>query len=285
MGHAARDAAAHVIVALPGGRRFAKWYALKSSQVFIVSYPKSGRTWLRFLVGKAIELHFELVLPNAGEVLETNRLSRLDPRVPMVRFTHDDDPHLKPIDRLQRDKSAYRGRDVVLLARDPRDVVVSSYYQQTRRARSLGEPGFDGTLSDFIHHPNFGIRNIVAFLNIWAAASNAPRRFMLTQYEAMQDDASRELRRVLDFIGLSEISADVVDSAVKLGSFDNMKQLERGDALGAGRMRPTDGADPESYKARRGVVGGYANELSENDRTFVDEVVRNELDPLFGYGD
>jgi hypothetical protein len=49
------------------------------------------------------------------------------------------------------------------------------------------------------------------------------------------------------------------------------------------RLRPGSLDDEESFKTRRGKVGGFADYLSPEDVAFVEEKVRGELDPLFGY--
>jgi hypothetical protein len=39
-------------------RRFLRWYAHQKADVYLVSYPKCGRTWLRLMIGRAIAGHF-----------------------------------------------------------------------------------------------------------------------------------------------------------------------------------------------------------------------------------
>jgi hypothetical protein len=58
-------------------------------------------------------------------------------------------------------------------------------------------------------------------------------------------------------------------------------------AGGGGRVRfeilqPGDARDPESFKVRRGKIGGYIDYLEQEDMAYVAEVMR-ELDPRFGY--
>jgi hypothetical protein len=271
------------LVAVPGGRELLRFYSFRRSRLHVVSYPKSGRTWLRFSLGLALTEHFGLKVASAGDLLEINRLARIDHRVPSIKFSHDDNPHMKEISQLERDKHRYRSRDVVFLARDPRDVVVSSYYQHTRRAPHFGEPGFEGKMSVFIRHPVFGIETVVEFMNIWAANRNVPRRFHLVRYEDMSKDPSRELMNVLRFAGIEQPEPSAVRQAVEAGRFEQMQALERSDSLDTDRLRPTDEADSDSFKARRGIVGVYEDELAPKDREFVDQAIVR-LDRFFGYG-
>lgn len=276
-----RDTLGRYATISPLGRHLLRKYAFYRSRLHVVSYPKCGRTWLRYALGVILCEHFGITIANDAELLEINRLSRIDARVPSIRFSHDDNPHLKRLDQLGRNKHAYRSRDVILLVRDPRDVVVSSFHQHTRRAPVFGDPGFEGSLDEFIRHPVFGIRVIVEFLNIWASARDIPRSFLLLRYEDMQETLERELRRVLSFIGI-HVENRLVKAGAVAASFERMQELEHSDALGAGRLRPSDPSDPNSFKVRRGEVGGFRDELSASDVEYVDtEMAR--LDPFFGY--
>ena len=61
--------------------------------MYLVSFPKCGRTWLRVMIGRAFQLHFGL--PADADLVELHRLAELDPRVPCVVATHDDDAQWK----------------------------------------------------------------------------------------------------------------------------------------------------------------------------------------------
>ena len=72
-----------------------------------------------------------------------------------------------------------------------------------------------------------------------------------------------------------------------------MQRLEAGDrrALGielvagfqGGALQPCDARDPDSFKVRRGKVGGYVDYLGAADVAFLDREVER-LDPRYGYG-
>jgi hypothetical protein len=235
------------------------------------------------MLGVALQQHFDIHVDWPGEVLEINRLARIDRRVPSIRFSHDDNPHLKPTTAIETDKSRYGSRDVILLVRDPRDVVVSSFHQRTRRTGISGEPGFAGPVGEFIKHPVFGVENVVRFMNVWAKNRDIPRRFMRIRYEDMHEDPEHELKRSLEFLGVSSVSDDVLRRAVSESSFSKMRALETSDALRTPRLQAQDPGDENSYKVRRGLVGNYVNELNIDDKRYVDRVVADELDGYFGY--
>ena len=76
------------LAALVPARAFA-WFRRRRTDVYLVSFPKCGRTWLRVLVGRAFQQHFGL--PADANLVELHRLVEVDSRVPCVFATHDDD--------------------------------------------------------------------------------------------------------------------------------------------------------------------------------------------------
>jgi hypothetical protein len=271
------------MIALPRGHALLRRYS-RGFPTYVISYPKCGRTWLRLVLGRVLQDHYQLHLEQKADLLETHRLSEIDPRVPYVRFTHDDKPFLlKRAQELERDKTRYGNKIVIFLSRDPRDVVVSNYFQMAIREVVLKDsPPFRGSLKEFLQDETYGIRNIVAFMNIWASNRHVPKRFMLVRYEDLADDMEREIWRVLRFIGVNSVNPAVVSEAVKFGSFDNMKRLEREDILGSPRLKAIERDDPDSGKVRRGKVGGYVDYLDPGDIEYVNSAIE-ELDNFFGY--
>ena len=239
-----------------------------SGTTYIISYPKSGRTWLRVMLGKALCDHYGL---DERDLLRTRLLtaaSGLDP----VEFTHDgsaltDGKHWS---ELSADKSEYREDRVALLVRDPKDVIVSSYFQETGRARV-----YDGALSQFVRSGRFGIRKVVAFLKAWHVSRSVPREFVLLQYEDMMHNAQDTLKTLLDFADAGEVAPSTIAGAVEFARFENMRKLEQKDSFQSAILSPADPRDPESFKVRRGKVGGYSQYLTEDDVRYIDSIVRD----------
>jgi len=269
---------------LPFGEEALRQYRESLIDVHVISYPKCGRTWLRLVLGKILQEHYHIRLENPSDLLEVRKYHKLDSRVPYVRFSHDDNPHMKRTSELEHNKEAYTHTSVVFLSRDPRDVVVSNYFQESRRETVLEDSlGFRGSLTEFLQHEIHGIENIVAFMNIWASNRHIPKRFMLLRYEDMIRDIEREIWRVLSFLGVDGVSPEVVHQAIQFGSFDSMKRLETKNVLGNPRLQAIDPDDPDSYKIRRGKVGGYVDYMDPEAVKYVDTIVAEKLDAFYGY--
>jgi hypothetical protein len=63
---------------------------------YLISFPKCGRTWLRLMIGNIFARHFSFDHPEIQrKMLKLEPLAELNPAVPRVWVTHDDEPHLK----------------------------------------------------------------------------------------------------------------------------------------------------------------------------------------------
>ena len=249
-----------------------RWRRLRAD-VHIVSYPKCGRTWLVVLLSKALELHHGIRL---RKPLRLRGYSKPWRSIPYILQHHDGGPEFKYPEELETDKSEYAGKKVVFMARDPRDVLVSSYFQKTKR-----NANYEGTLAEYVHERRGGIETIVEFYNLWARNRHVPADFLLLTYEDLHADTAGELRRVLEFIGVTGVGDAVIEAAVEFGRFDNMRQLEARNAMGTSTLAARDKNDPDSYKTRKGEVGGYREYLDGEALAHVERIIGDRLDPFY----
>ncbi len=238
----------------------------------IISYPKTGRTWLKVLLGRYLCDH--LRLPEEL-VLQTDRLSR-SAGIGSLGFSHDGAAMTRGLAwwDLDPDKQAYRQTRVILLAREVKDTLVSCYFQATRRAGV-----FEGPISEFIRNEHFGVRKIVTFYRHWHENRHMPQSFHVVRYEDLHKNPSAILNELLSFLGLTHINRDLVHKAVEFASFDNMQQMERQNRFRNPKLAPGTHLDPDSYKVRVGKVGNYNHYLKEADILYVDECVATTAVP------
>jgi hypothetical protein len=240
--------------------------------VTVVSYPKCGRTWLRVLVGKALCEQFGL---DEARLFKTQALCRAAKILP-TKFIHDGTGGVAGIKwyEQERDRSHFEDKKVALLVRDPRDVVVSSYFQATKRMHVHA-----GSMREFIRDECFGIRTVVTMYEIWQENRDVPRAFLLLRYEEMHRDPAGCLRSLLEFMGLEHPDEAAIAAAVRYGAFENMRLLERS-GIFPRKMSPGDPGDEESYQVRKGKIGGYVDYLSPDDIAYVDRVIDEAGDPF-----
>lgn len=252
----------------------ALWRDLRSDGM-LVSYPKCGRTWLRFLLGNALVQTYGIEAP-VDDVLELEPLAGQN-GAPWIRVTHEGHPdHLLPRE-MSRRTFRYLGKPVLFLVRDPRDVVVSLYFQHSRR-----ELRFEGTLSEFVTGARSGLKTLVAYYNAWVIRRTWTGRFMLMKYEDLKRDTLGELRRAADFFEIPTTDP-ILDEAVQASTFERMRAIEAGQTVGSSRLRPAEAKDETTFKTRKGKVGGYREHLSPQECEWVDRYLREHLDSSYNY--
>ena len=232
---------------------------------YIISYPKTGRTWLRVMLGKAICLAYDQ--PD-GLMLLTHRLTAAA-GLRATRFTHEDAIFDgRAWQDLDPDKRRYAHSRVLLLTRDLKNTLVSSYFHATKRARS-----FTGTLAEFIRHDSWGAKKIITYYEYWYSARNVPQEMQVLRYEDMYRSPKAALEMALGLAGATGLASSVLDQAVEFGSFDNMKKLEASGYFVDRRMKPRDPSDQSSFKVRQGGSGESAKLLTLDDISYIDGLV------------
>jgi len=210
-----------------------------------ISYPKSGRSWVRFIL---TELNV----------------------VEEVRFQHDcfefndgnKPPHdFRVISRLKRYSIDTK---IVYLTRDPRDLMVSLYFQITGRFKDFFN--YQGNISEFIRDDYFGANSLRIFQNIWEEMSEH-RDVLALSYEDIHKDTVGSIEIILNHYGF-QYDYDEIVGAVKKASFSNMKRIEQSSKFPYPWLRPRNGYP----KVRKGKVGGYNDILCDDDIKYINDL-------------
>lgn len=281
-----RQAAAQLMRQVPGSRAhgLASYWRdlgrLHKADVALVSFPKSGRTFVRIMLARLYQRQFGI---DDREVLSFATLRRTRRDVPRLLFTHDGDAMRRP-SQIHLNRKAYRNSKVVILARHPGDIVVSRYYHLKHRSRDpVRQRLAMQPLADFVWTERGGVPSIVRFLNQWAELARERDSMLIIRYEDFVTDPVPALSRLARFIGLDSDESDIQD-AVEFARFDNLKSKEREGYFKSERLGPGRAGNEDSYKVRSGKSGGYRAQLSKEDQDRVDSYVRENLDPIFEYG-
>lgn len=255
---------------------------LSGGQAIILSIPKSGRTWIRtFLCAyfcKRYGCEFTLEPERYGE-----------PGIPRLVFSHDYFEHRTKGDLWDRIRGKYlvpkkelRRAKIVLLVRDPRDCFVSLYVQMTRRDRGAPTEFTRKTVSDLLRDKKFGVRAINRTMNAWLNEFSDRDDFTMIRYESLREAPAENFRTLLAFLGETGPDMSIFQDALDFSRFENMQKLEAAGAFDSKILRPGDVRDPESFKVRRGKIGGYREYLSAEDQRYAAEAL-TKLDSRFGY--
>jgi hypothetical protein len=189
--------------------------AVFPDDTFIVSYPRSGNTWTRFLIANLMHSETPVTFANIEHVIpdSTALSSRAMKRIPRPRLVKSHE-YFDP-----------RYSKVIYLVRDPRDVVIS-LYNFRRKYRSIDDSyPIDRYVTErFIK----GDRDVSwgEHVGSWLATRGKHPGFLLVRYEDLRQKTSDELCRIAGFLGI-HATPDRVALAVQRSDVDRLRKLER----------------------------------------------------------
>jgi len=207
--------------------------------VFLVSFPKSGNTWSRFLLG------------NLTHPEEPVTFANVDRIVPDIYGTAANDIRAMPPPRVFKSHEAFdpRYRRVIYIVRDPRDVAVSSYHF-ARKGRHIADTlpletyvstlflGRDHAYGNWGEHVGSWLVNAANIAQLLRGASRSVdeglrlgarghgRQFLLLRYEDLLENTEEELSKMAEFVG-QKASPLEIRRAIAWSSADRMKELEQ----------------------------------------------------------
>ncbi len=191
--------------------------AVRPDDTFLVSYPRSGNTWTRFLIANLIYPGHPVSFANIEELIpdceaHSSLYFRRLPG-PRVIKSHEYFDH--------------RYKRVVYIVRDPRDVVLSYYNFQRKNRQIPDEYSLAQYVSDFVagrlSSSDWGTwgENVGS----WLACLDRSG-FLLTRYEDLMSDPMLELGRIARFLKI-EASAELLATTIERSSAQRMRELER----------------------------------------------------------
>ena len=193
-------------------------FAIFPDDTFLVSYPRSGNTWTRFLIANLVYPNVDVSFANIERLIpdtssQSSRALRRTPR-PRIIKTHEYFDH--------------RCRKIICIVRDPRDVVLS-YYDFQRKYRHIqdGYP-MQSYVNDFVSG-NLNSRDWGTWgenVASWFYTRGKTKDFLLLRYENMMEDPVRELARTATFLGVDSDPARI-EQAVQRSSAERMREMEK----------------------------------------------------------
>ena len=220
----------------------------------VVSHPKSGRTWLRFLLTHALDDTEIVTLRDAAiAVPDADR-----PPWPLgVAVTHD--PAW-----LDRAPAA------VALLRDPGEILVSFWFHATQHRAT---DRFEGSFAAFLDS-ELGMPALVDFLGGVVRAVAAPA---IVTYDDLLSDPASTLARVVEICGRVADPARIA-AAVDAGRFDVLQAVEAAQPIN----ERFDAARPDRNRVRAGRADRGRSLLSDEERARLRDRIRDGVGPELG---
>ena len=263
--------------------RFLGLYCDLYAESAVVSFQKSGLTWLRVMLAKIISLKYNI------KKLDLDIIRMAKGKIPKIAIFHslaglplyhwEGFKFTSIYSKSERVKirPSLKNKKILFLVRDPRDVVVSLFFELTKRHHL-----YKGDISSFIRE-KYTLKKIIRYMNMWHKEMvSKPNTFLLIRYEDMKKNCNKELKKISLFLKLN-VSPAIVNEAVKFGTIENMRKIEELDLFHDNRLRAKNPKDKESYKVRKGKAGGYTDYLSKEDVNYINERIDLNLHKDFGY--
>jgi hypothetical protein len=220
---------------------------IKNSDVFLVSYPKSGNTWVKSLLGNYIN----------DTAIDFHLLSSIIPDI-------DDNPeqinNIKTSPRIIKSHFAYTSEypKVIYIIRDGRDVAVSYYYHLILRGKIKKDIDFRTYFYDYFMKGASKFGGWGEHVSSWKSAEG--KNILFVKYENLLTETEKVFREILQFSGLP-LNQGKFTAAVQKSSFENMQQTE---AMNTETIRKDfDFKDTGYGFIRKGIAGDWKSHFTE----------------------
>jgi hypothetical protein len=219
-----------------------------NDDIFIVSYPRSGNTWVRFLVG-TLYFNKKIDWVNIEEY---------------VQNVYDDNSKLLKVKspRLLKSHNSYdqRYKKVIYIVRDVRDVVISYYYWHLKMANYQNT--FDEFFDEFIEG-KCAFQDWDNNVTSWIENKNKIEKgFLLVKYEDLKQNTFEKLKDIADFLSLQRDDTEI-NSTIAWASFENMRRIEVEQQSEVKRFKNSDHSIPF---VRQGKSGSWKNTLTDKQK-------------------
>ena len=230
------------------------------NNIYILSYPKAGRTWLKLILMNYFITKYKLILKKEEHILNTHIIAKMNKNIPDISFTHDlGDKWISWIGNPNDIKiilNDWIDKYIVLLIRDPISILVSSFYHKKYRTTVNDKDNYDGTLEEYVND-EINFERILMYYKTWSAFLQL-RRDIKGPCIYYEDLSNKEciISLINKEFGL-KISNRAINKAMNNCTFDKMKYYEQLNETSV--IQITD--DERSKKFREGKQKGYIDQL------------------------
>jgi hypothetical protein len=245
--------------------RWLRHRGLAAEDIFLASYPRSGNTWLRFVLGEATTGK-SITFDNVDEV------------IPELRWHRRGQPIFEDGGRLIKTHEPWRReyRKAIYIVRDPRDVALSQF----ARSQQLGivDANFDNFLPLYLQgqarvHP-YG--TWAAHVRSWLDSSLAREgKLLVVRFEDLRLNPEEELSRMVRFVNVPA-TAETIRTALANNSVEQMRAKE------VKSQKLYQSTTEVGRFVRKGAVQGWRSALTPAQQRLFEQYAGPELSRM-GY--
>ncbi|CAF3200330.1 unnamed protein product [Rotaria sp. Silwood2] len=266
-------------------------YQAQPDDIFILTYPKSGTTWMQVILytlmndGKAFDDDMGDYFARTPFLDTVGEKGLKNMHKPYVMKTHI------PFNRLSYNQKA----KYICVIRNPKDVCVSLYhFSHTVFGIPEDQKSFDVYFENFINgnivYGNY-FKNLAA---VWQHRNDG--NVFLTSFEEMKQNLSEVIRRLAQFMNI-ELKDNLLDHTMTYSSLSYMKErfdkayrAQASIALAAEELDsawPMDRINlevtPSYVLVREGAVGKWSSIMSEEQAQRLDKIFAEKMVDMPGF--
>jgi hypothetical protein len=231
---------------------------------FINSFPRSGRTWVRYTLAQYFnmlyKMNMDIGFKTLGKVFsdvgaEDSRSEQYG-MFPDIMFSHEHPRH------------SQRESQNVMIVRNVLDVMVSLFYHYDCNDH------FDGKMYNTILLDKRFIDSYCSYMNKWF--NNQKITLHVVQYERLHDpDEWCEMLEHLSYVA----HVDMMIDAMSDSNFERMQQ----DELSNPQVMENWSSDPNHMRVRKGKIGGWKEKLTQHQADEIVKQIRKNLPDSVGH--
>ncbi|WCJ17769.1 Cytosolic sulfotransferase 12 [Euphorbia peplus] len=273
---------------LKGILLFQKKFIPQTTDIFLVTIPKSGTTWLKAL---AFAIQTRTKYNNSG--------SNSDSKSPLLStMPHYVIPFIESLYSLGKERDPQNpflnshvsfnslpksilnsGSKLIYLCRDPKDVLVSHFHFTSKHDDGEVIP-FEQVYEKFCNGVSPGGPFWDHVLGYWKASLEFPDRVLFLKYEELKRDTCFYVKQIADFIGCP-FSADeekqgIVKQVVEFCSFENLSNLDVNKSTTKIDTGSGYTIGNEAF-FRKGEIGDWKNLLTPEMAERIDQITCNKF--------
>ncbi len=248
------------------------WHlGLKPQDAFLASYPRSGSTWLRFILYEALSGE------DAG-------FRKIEDRLPEIHMHRGIRPILPGGGRLIKTHEQYRSdyKKAVLLVRDVRDVFLSTWagFSAMGMVPLVSKGDFDSFLLSFLRGKALQMGSWQEHSRSWLESPLAKNgNLLVVRYEDLRQNPEEKVGELLQFIGATP-NVEIIRRAIENNTLQQMRAKENNakrsgeQSILLGRRKSEK---EESRFVRKGAIGGWRGKLTDAQLKIIEDYAGDTL--------